>query len=92
MFRGPVSPRTAEHAPAERCALRGEGVEAVDLHLGNIDEVPRRNLQKRSNGATWILKKKQHKSNLTWYIYMYVCIYICVFPFWIIWIPLRNSK
>ena len=38
VFRGPVSPRTAEHAPAERCTLRGEGVEAVDLHLGEIED------------------------------------------------------
>ena len=38
VFRGPVSPRTAEHAPAERRTLRGEGVEAVDLHLRKIED------------------------------------------------------
>ena len=82
VFRGPVSPRTAEHAPAERCTLRGEGVEAVDLHLRKIED--RRFPPWETfvlNGAnskwcyTWNLRKKRHRSNLKWYNGRYI------FPF-----------
>ena len=42
-LRGPKTPAASQHAPAQRVALGGEGIEAVDLHLARrpIDAPPR---------------------------------------------------